>query len=325
LLDFLSSTSLNSDVSDSGCAKNQNTSQSHHTLTEEDLTQARIANEQAQSEYYRKQAQETSKRGMPAWFVPSISAAFSFIGIIASILLSSAIAAHNVELEQRRTYARQKSQVRLSVRDLRAALVKIESASPFPPAFVDEQLIYTQPKRPPAFLANDPYYQKYDLVDTVYRVCALFGWIELYRRDPSFLSGPSEEKQKIEKCFQEIRKAFGDEFEAEKKKKSAQGGWVDGLILNDDQRAIGEKMLEKDKDAPAAVIGYASFCERLFRIPRREDPVGSYEWSQNYWVWNATRFVVEFDGKQLAPDFKRERLRKVIVQLDDLSKVLETN
>jgi hypothetical protein len=99
---------------------------------------------------------------------------------------------------------------------------------------------------------------------------------------------------------------------------------VDGLILDDDQRAIGEKMLEKDKDAPAAVIGYASFCERLFRIPKREDPVGNYDWSQNYWIWNATRFVVELGGK-LAPDFKRERVRKVIVQLDDLSKVLEAN
>jgi hypothetical protein len=271
LLDFLSSTWLDSHVSNSDNVKEQNTSTAtSHSVTEPDLIQARIANEQAQSEYHRKQVQETGKRGMPTWFVPALSAACSFIGIIASILLSSAIASHNVELEQRRTYARHKSQVRLSVQDLRAALLKIESASPFPPAFVDEELIYTQPKRPPTFLANDPYYQKYDLVDTVYRMCALFGWIELYRRDPSFLRGPSEEKQKIEKCFQQIRKAFGDEFEAQKKKKSAEGGWVDGLILDDDQRAIGEKMLEKEKEAPTAVIGYTSFCERLFRIPRRE-------------------------------------------------------
>jgi len=312
-------------VSDSDSPENQDSPKAtSHPVTEQDLTRARIANEQAQSEYYRKQAQETNKHGLPAWFVPSLSAAFSFIGIIASILLSSAIAAHNVQLEQQRTYARQKSQVRLSVRDLRAALIKVELATPFPPAFVDEELIYTQPKRPPAFSANDPYYLKYDLVDTIYRVCALLGWMELYRRDPSFLSGPPEEKEKIEKCFEQIRKAFGDEFEAEKKEKKSAQGWVDGLILNDDQRAIGEKMLEKDKDAPAAVIGYASFCERLFRIPRREDPVGNYEWSQNYWIWNATRFIVEYGGKQLMPDFKRERVKKVIVQLDELSKVLET-
>jgi hypothetical protein len=313
-------------VTDSDFSQNQGSSKAtSHSATEQDLTRARVANEQAQSEYYRKQIQEPSKRGLPGWFVPSISAAFSFTGIIASILLSSAITAHNVELEQRRTYARQKSQVRLSVKELRATLLKIESANPFPPVFINEEFIYNQPDRPPAFSANDPYYQKYDFVDAVYRVCALFGWMEIYRRDPSFLSGPSEERKKIEKCFQQIREAFGDEFEAEKKEKKSAKGWVDGLVLNDDQRAIGEKMIEKEKDTSATVIGYASFCERLFGIPRRGDPYGNYPYSQNYWIWNATRFVVEFGGKQLAPDFKRERVRKVIVQLDDLSKVLETN
>jgi hypothetical protein len=311
-------------VSGSAFPENQASSKvTSHSVSEQDLTRARIANEQAQSEYYRKQIQETLPRRTPIWFVPSISAAFSLIGIIASILLSSAIAAHNVELEQRRTYARQKSQVRLSVKDLRAALTKIDSANPFPPAFLDEELIYNQPTRPQAFSAKDPYYLKYDLVDAVYRLCALLGWIELYRRDPSFLSGPPGEKEKIEKCFEQIRKAFGDEFETEKKEKNSARGWLDGLILNDDQRAIGEKMLETDKDAPASVIGYASFCERLFRIPKREDPVGNYERSQNYWIWNATRFVVELGGQKLAPDFKRERVMKVIAQLDDLSKVLE--
>ena len=93
--------------------------------------------------------------------------------------------------------------------------------------------------------------------------------------------------------------------------------------LKDDQRAIGEKMLEKD--APGVVIGYAAFCERLFRIPRPVDPVGNYESSQNYWIWNATRFIVELRQARAAPDFKRERIKKVIAELDELLKILDTN
>ena len=286
-----------------------------------DLRQARIANEQAQADYYRKQLTGKGKREMPAWFVPLMSASFSLFGIVASIFLSSAVAANNAKREQERTYARQKTQVRLSVSELRSALTNIDSANPFPPDFIQEDLLYTQPPRPPTFSPNDPYYQKYYLVDSVYRVCALLGWMELYRRDPSFLSGPSAEKERLEYSFRRIRDALGDELTGEKQRKKGTKEWVDGLILMDDQRAIGEKMLEKD--APGVVIGYAAFCERLFRIPRRIDPVGNYESSQNYWVWNATRFIVELRQTQLAPDFKRERIKKVLFELDVLLKALE--
>jgi hypothetical protein len=287
-----------------------------------DLRQARLANEQAQADYYRKLTQGTAKREVPVWFIPSIGAAFSLLGIIASILLSSAVTSNNAQREQQRTYARQKTQVRLSVSELRNAMNAIDSANPFPPAFIDENLLYGQPQRPPTFSPDAPYYQKYHLVDTVYRVCALFGWLELYRRDPTFLSGPPAEKEAFEECFHRIRDAFGDEFSIEKKEKKLAEEWVDGLILKDDQRAIGEKMFEKD--APGVVIGYGAFCEHLFRIPRANDPVGNYEGSQNYWIWNATRFIVELRQTQPAADFKRQRIKKVLFELDELLKILDT-
>jgi hypothetical protein len=286
-----------------------------------DLRQARLANEQAQADYYRKMVQGTGKRDVPVWIVPSISALVSLVGIIASILLSSSVTSKNAQREQERTYARQKTQVRLSVSELRNAMSAIDSANPFPPAFINENLLYGQPPRPPTFSPDDPYYQKYELVDTVYRVCALFGWLELYRRDPSFLSGPPGEKEVFEECFRRIRDAFGEELSKEKTEKKLAEEWVDGLILKDDQRAIGEKMLEKD--APGVVIGYAAFCERLFRIPRANDPVGAYEGSQNYWIWNATRFIVELRQTQPARDFKRQRIKKVLFELDELLKILD--
>src|SRR5260370_41948867 len=212
------------------------------TLSAADLRRAGLDDKAAQAEHNRKQTHGTDKSQLPPWFVPAISAVFSLVGIVASILLSSAVAARNVEREQQRTYARQKSQVRLSAKELRSALIKIDSADPYPPAFLNPEFIYFQPERPASFSPDEPYYQKYDFVSTVYRVCALLGWLELYRRDPSFLSGPANEKKTIEECFLQIRKAFGDEFSSVKKKKGIAGKWIDGLILEDDQRAIGETM-----------------------------------------------------------------------------------
>ncbi len=213
--------------------------------------------------------------------------------------------------------------MRLSANELRAAFAKIDSAQPFPPGFIDEGLVFHQPPRPGSYSPDDPYYQKYDLVDTIYRVCAVLGWMELYRRDPTFLSGPPDEKGRIEQCFRDIRAAFGDPFTDEKQHLTSHGEWLDGLILDDDQRAIGEKMLQKDGDSPAAVLGYAIFCEQLFRLPHPEDPVGNYVGSQNYWIWNATKFLLELRQPKAAPDFKRQRIKKVIAQLDNLSAVLQ--
>jgi hypothetical protein len=260
------------------------------------------------------------KAQLPPWFVPALSAIFSLVGIVASILLSSAVATRNAERERERTYARQKTQVRLSAKELRSALSKIDSADPYPPAFLNEDFIFHQPNRPASFSPNEPYYQKYDFVSTVYRVCALLGWLELYRRDPSFLSGPPNEKKTIEECFLQIRKAFGNEFSSEKKENGMADKWIDGLILEDDQRAIGEKMLEKD--TPGVVLGYAAFCERKAGRPRRDDPVGKYDDSQDYWVWNATRFIIELGLNKGAPDFKRQRVKKLIKALDELIPVL---
>jgi len=247
----------------------------------------------------------------PAWFIPTLSAILSILGIIVSVFLSSVVAENKAAQERKRTYAREKTQVRLSVR-----------ADPFPPGFLNEDFLYGQPARPAVPTRDDPYYQKYDLVDTVYRLCALFGWMEFYRRDPSFLNGPTKEKTAIEQHFRGIRKAFGDEFSDEKRKAGV--NWIDGFILEDDQRAIGETMLETDKESRGSIMGYGAFCGRLFRIPKREDPIGNYESSQNYWVWNATRFIVELGRKETTADFRRERIKKVIAELDELSRVLDT-
>ena len=285
-------------------------------IEDPELNKAIIANATAQADYYRQQVANAGRRDLPTWVPTVVSGVFAIVSVLLSVLISNSVTQRKADREQQRVYARQKTQLRLSVVDLRAALAKIADAEPFPPAFVDEELIYTQPPRPISGSRSDPYYLKYDLVDTVYRLCALLGWMELYRRDPSFLSGPRQERSTIEDEFATIRRALAQELPA----RSEAPTKGDGFILEDDQRAIGEQMFHR-RD-PTTVIGYAQFSERLFRIPTRDNPTdASNVWSQNYWVWNATRFIVDL-GKHSAPAVAIGRIQDVSDSLDRLTRAL---
>jgi hypothetical protein len=192
--------------------------------------------------------------------------------------------------------------------------------------FLQEDFLVQQPERPQTFNRSDPYYQKYDFVNLVYRLCAVLGWMELYRVDPTFLNGPAKDKKRIEEGFRAIRKALSADFGEEKKALPVPGdgtsSWADGVILDDDQRAIGETMLTPATDnAPPAVFGYGAFCVSLFRFAKKEGKT-IHVGDQNFWIWNATRFIVDMGPASPNTDFRRQRLAKVLSALRDLNKVL---
>ncbi|MEP0983387.1 hypothetical protein [Leptolyngbya sp. FACHB-17] len=157
----------------------------------------------------------------------------------------------------------------------------------------------------------------------------MLGWMELYRADPTFLSGPKEDKRKLEPSFQAIRTALSAEFTEEKAAGllSAEPSLAsaDGIILDDDQRAIGETMLTPTtKDTPPAVIGYGTFCVNLFRFAKKDDTTGIIRFGdQNFWIWNATRFIIDMGSVPATVDFRRKRLMKVLAELHKLNEVLE--
>jgi hypothetical protein len=279
-----------------------------------DLTKALIAQANAETEYYRQQTTGVGRHDGATWAVPLVSGVLAIFGTISGVLVTSMLAQWKANKEQQQVYARQKKQLRWSALDLRGTLANLSKAEPFPPAFLDEQLIYSQPPRPTSGSRSDPYYLKYDLVNTVYRLCAFLGWMELYRRDPSFLSGPFRERVKIEIGFDQIRRALAGSLT------SGTARLAYGFILEDDQRAIGEQMFGRRREA-TSVIGYAQFCERLFRTPSPEDPIKpDNARSQNYWIWNATRFLIEL-GKYSDPDVARlwiEHVRDALSRLDDV-------
>jgi hypothetical protein len=243
--------------------------------------------------------------------------------VVVSAAVSYCISAMTARHESEDICNRQRSLVLLSVEDL---LSSLRAESGFPLSYAREDYIYGQPQRPKETSFQDDYYKKYRLVDITYRLCAVIGWMELYREDASFLNdGEISRRSHLEKIFASIRDDLANEFTQEK------GGlpWMDAWILEDEQRAIGEKMLTKVGAAAnsanqqyVSVKGYASFCEDLFKIPRPEDPtIPTNPFSQNYWVWNATRFFVDRQVEGL-PDFRTLRVARLMGDLQSLKQIL---
>jgi hypothetical protein len=292
--------------------------------------EARRANDLAQAAYYAKQAQGSGDDRTPWWGPLALGAVLTLGGSIATLALTNRVADRKARDDQQRLYRRQKLQVGLAVRALIEALTRFRLDGGTPVAdFLSRDHLVAQPKQLPVFDRKSPYYLKYDLVSTVYRLCALLGWIELYRIDPEFLSGVADERASFEAAFSRIRTILADDLEAiaspalaEDRPEGPPSG--DGVVLADDQRAIGEKMLTAPTEKVArVVVGYAHFAEFLFRFPGRHGPeqaAGEGEHPdlfQDHWVWNATSFIVGI-GDTAGPDGRVWRLRALLATLREL-------
>jgi hypothetical protein len=285
------------------------------------LEEARIANQNAQAAYYRSQIAAPAKRDLPPWF----NAVLPLVALVLGSFLTYLVAARQSREAQDQLYKRQKSQVRSAVCDLSATLESLGLNDNCPLEFLQECFLIYQPERPHTFSRSDAYYQKYYLVNLVYRLCAVLGWMELYRVDSSFLRGPAADKRKLETSFFAIRKALSADSAREMAvvvPGDQASPWTDGVILDDDQRAIGETMLTAaTKDTPPVVFGYGAFCVSLFRFAKPEGSkilVGD----QNFWIWNATRFIVDMGGAPPDRDLRRRRLTKVLSELRKLEELL---
>lgn len=205
-------------------------------------------------------------------------------------------------------FQRHKNWVILAAAELCAVLKHIIAKDP--PEFFDENLIYTQPARPVKTSSDDPYYRKYYLVVSVYRLSALLGWLELYRQDITFLnSGQADKRNLLEKSVEEIRNVL----ENEKLNQAPDAGeWADAIILREEQRAIGETMIVSDGNTKS-VMGYGKYCD-LFNPLTGE--------GQDYWIEKATNFFLT--QQNVAKDFRPERIKLLIIHLVNLIELLGT-
>ena len=175
----------------------------------------------------------------------------------------------------------------------------------YPPLFLRSVVRTSTPMAPTEVTTDDPYYQRYKLESSVYRLAAFLGWLELFRQDIVFLdSGQRKLNRQVESALKRIRAALAD---GQLNEASDWQTWRDALIFREEQRAIGEQMIVRRGD-DRVVMGYAEFLKQYRSVP--EDP----------WLTVAERFLLDLERDR---DFRRYRLRLLTRGLIDLVEFLE--
>jgi hypothetical protein len=165
----------------------------------------------------------------------------------------------------------------------------------YPPEYLRSSVLAAKPKQLEANLASDPYFQRYRLISTVFRLCAFLGWLELYRQELTFLDvGQEDVGRRLDEALEEVR---GDLADGQLNTASDWVAWTDRLIFREEQRAIGESMIVGD--STRTVMGYAAFIS-LFERADDEDKL--------WWLRSARGFFLDPKREK---DFRSQRLARM--------------
>lgn len=156
--------------------------------------------------------------------------------------------------------------------------------------------------------ATDPYFLKYKIVSTLYRFCSLLGWLELYRQEMTFLESHSTKRTiQLLRIIEKIRTPLADGQLLEGKDDWMK--WKDILIFREELRAIGEGMIENNKEKKS-IMGYGKFQETIDQYPTNDKPL---------WLRPTINFFLDYDATK---DFRQERLKLLHNGLLDLVEFL---
>jgi hypothetical protein len=171
----------------------------------------------------------------------------------------------------------------------------------YPTNFTDSNLLVSIPEGPTLNSAADPHFRRYTLISTVYRLCAFFGWVELYRQDTTYLdTSDSLGERRVDQKLFAVRSDFADgQLNSAKDWQT----WHDVLLFREEQRAIGESMIVL-VGATRTVMGYAEFSDLFLEAK---------------WLRKAGSFL--FDLKE-EKDFRQERIERLIFHLVELVNAL---
>ncbi|MGB9073374.1 MAG: hypothetical protein WCC22_12100 [Terriglobales bacterium] len=151
-----------------------------------------------------------------------------------------------------------------------------------------------------------PFYRQYKFESTVYRFCALLGWLELYRIGGRFLNAETEPLVSgLDDKIDRIQAVLAD------RKLNAAPNWQewnDRVIFREEQRAIAQMMLTIAPDKEVSVLGYKEFCDRV--VPSRPE-----------WLQIVEDFLTGIQGT-LKKDSRIIRLRALCIHLIDVIDVL---
>lgn len=146
---------------------------------------------------------------------------------------------------------------------------------------------------------HDLHFRKYKLISTIYRLCAFLGWLELYRQDLVFLD--TAENARTNELSRSVDAIRGDLADGHLNEAPNWEEWKDVLLFREEQRAVGEAMIET-RDGVRRVIGYAQFCEEL-----------SNNGTRGTWIRAAAAFLMDPDPNR--DDFREVRIRRLIIHL----------
>ena len=192
----------------------------------------------------------------------------------------------------RSVYVKYRDPLLLSVFELLRRLAEIIYESPVD--FLSAELLTLNPQSMVVNSAEDDYFQRYKLLSTIYRLCACLGWLELYRRDITFLdSGHNRTNAEFQSLVEKLRSSLAD---GQLNKAKDWHKWHDSLIFREEQRAVGEVMIDNGGDR---VIGYSDFCEKF---DAAENP------SVKRWLNVAAGFLLDLrNAERSQKDFRQAR------------------
>lgn len=125
------------------------------------------------------------------------------------------------------------------------------------PNFLKPEILKIESSRSAGNSNEDPYFQKYKYDSTVFRLANVLAWIELFRQEVTFLdSGHSQTNSAISECLRKLRGALADGHLSENLPDWKE--WRDYLIFREEQRAVGESLINKEAD-PRRIEGYGYF------------------------------------------------------------------
>ncbi|TPI32205.1 hypothetical protein FJ414_22040 [Mesorhizobium sp. B3-1-6] len=235
-----------------------------------------------------------------------VGALVSTIGSILGIVIKEYFFSRSFELWKQdraleQIYQKYRDPLRLSARELGHRLVEI--CDTYPTVFLSQRVFDSRPLRQERNSDQDPYYQRYKFVSTLYRLCAFLGWLELYRQELTFYQASgNRHTAKVDESLSAIRSAFAD---GHINTASDWDSWRDTLVFREELRAIGESMIES-RGSNRSVIGYGCFVDLI-----NSDNLSSTK----SWSLVVLNFLLNLeDGGK---DFRKIRLQRILCHVVD--------
>ena len=202
--------------------------------------------------------------GIQTWLgLTVVATIISTLGALFGIFLKDFVFSRSFERwKQQQTlellYDRYRDPLFLSARELASRVGEI--LHHYPTVYLKTTVLASKPKRQIHNSIDDPYFQRYKLVSTAYRFCALLGWLELFRQESTYLHpGNNEHSNKLESAVERIRADLAD---GQLNTANDWDEWRDTLIFREELRAIGESMIEA-RGNTRTIMGYCKYLGRV--------------------------------------------------------------